>query len=107
MNRIKELRLEHGWKQDELGEMIQVGKGSVSRYEAEKRQLDPEAINDLCDLFGCTADYLLCRSSVRHPTVSEEDALLIHTYHALPLAIRQAVDGLMAPYIETAEKKRA
>ena len=36
----------------------------------------------------------------------EQDEL-VRTYEALPLAIRQAVDGLMAPYRAGAERKKA
>lgn len=105
MNRIKELRIENKWKQEELGEKIQVGKGSISRYELEQRQLDPATIGALCDLFGCTSDYLLGRSDFRDPVVTNEDAQLLQTYHALPLEIRRAVDGLMEPYRQAAEQK--
>ena len=105
MNRIKDLRQERGWKQDELGEMIKVGRGSVSRYESEVRQLDPATIHALCDLFGCTSDYLLGRSTFRDAVITEEQAELLRAYEALPLEIRRAVDVLMAPY-RTAEKKK-
>ena len=106
MNRIKELRQARGWKQDELGEMIQVGKGSVSRYEAETRQLDPATIHALCDLFGCTSDYLLGRSSFRNPVITEEQAYILHTYSLLPPEIRRAVDVIMEPYAADAEEKK-
>ena len=106
MNRIKELRQERGWKQDELGEFIQVGKGSVSRYESEVRQLDPATIHALCDLLGCTADYLLGRSENRLPVINEEDGAILRAYHALPLEIRRAVDGLMEPYKPATESEK-
>lgn len=83
MNRIKVLRELAGWTQDELGEKINVGKGAVSRYEQEKRQPDPEKIHALCDLFDCSADYLLGRSDQAKPSeLSSEDAELLRAYHA-------------------------
>ena len=105
MNRIKELRQAMGWKQEDLGRYLAVGKGAVSRYETEVRQLDPALICKLCDLFGCTADYLLGRSDAPLPAVSDEDAQILAAYHALPVAIRQAVDGLLAPYRPDAKEK--
>lgn len=107
MNRIRELRTLNGWKQEELGQRLNVGKGAVSRYEKELRQLDPATICALCDLFHVTADYLLGRSDAPLPAISDEDAELLSAYHALPLAIRQAVDGLLAPYRPASVEKAA
>ncbi len=106
MNRIRELRTAQDWTQAQLGKKIGVAKTTISGYEAEDRQLTPATIHTLCDLFGCTADYLLGRSDRQLPAVAPEDARLLAAYHALPLEIRRAVDGLMAPYMEIADKKQ-
>lgn len=106
MNRIRELRELRGWKQEDLGQKLNVGKGAISRYEGEKRQLDPTAIHALCDLFGCTADYLLGRSASPRPVISPEDAAVLDAYHALPLELRRAVDGILAPYRAAASEKK-
>lgn len=109
MNRIRELRDAQGWTQEDLGQRLNVGKGAVSRYEAEKRQLDPATIFALCDLFCCTADYLLGRSPSPLPVIAPEDAAVLEAYHALPLELRRAVDGILEPYRAAAasEKKDA
>lgn len=62
MNRIKELRAEKGMKQSELAALLHVGRTAVSNYELEVNSLDPDLINRLCEIFDCSADYLLCRS---------------------------------------------
>lgn len=80
MNRIRELREAAGMYQDELGARLNVGKGAISRYELEKRQLDPPTICALCDIFGCTADYLLGRSDTSVPSVTPEQARLLKAY---------------------------
>ena len=85
MNRIRELRELQGWKQEDLGQRLNVGKGAISRYETEKRQLDPSTINALCDLFGCTADYLIGRSPSPLPVITPEDSAVLEAYRALPL----------------------
>ena len=82
MNRIRELRELQDWTQEELGQKLNVGKGAVSRYEMEKRQLDPATICLLCDLFDCSADYLLGRSDIRKPEVSEYEIRLIEAFRA-------------------------
>lgn len=109
MNRIRELRELQGWTQEDLGQRLNVGKGAVSRYEGERRQLDPALICALCDLFGCTADYLLGRSASPLPVISREDAAVLEAYHALPLELRRAVDGILEPYraVAAREKKDA
>ena len=70
MNRIRELRLVHGWTQAQLGKHVGAAKSTVSGYETEERQLTPEMIGTLCDLFGCTADYLLGRSDEPYAKLS-------------------------------------
>lgn len=96
MNRIRELRELRGWKQEELGQKLNVGKGAISRYEGEKRQLDPTAIHALCDLFGCTADYLLGRSETPLPVISDADARILAAYHAASVRDRALVDQILA-----------
>lgn len=98
MNRIRELREANGWTQTQLGKRIGVAKTTITGYEREDRQPTPATICALCDLFGCTADYLLGRSSSPQPVISPEDAAVVEAYHALPLEIRKAVDGLLEPY---------
>ena len=107
MNRIRELRQASGWTQTQLGKKIGAAKNTISGYENEVRHVDPLTIHKLCDLFGCTADYLLGRSDAPLPVISSEDAELLAAYHALPLAIRQAVDGLLAPYRPASGEKAA
>ena len=105
MNRIRDLRQARGWYQTDLAEKLKTAPNTISRYETGQRQLDPETICALCDIFGCTADYLLGRSASPDPAVSASDAELLRIYHALPLEIRRAVDGLMAPYRTEAKEK--
>lgn len=106
MNRIRELRQARGWYQTDLAEKLKTAPNTISRYETGQRQLDPETICTLCDLFGCTSDYLLGRSFSPAPVISDADAELLQIYHALPLEIRRAVDGLLAPYRTEQKEKR-
>lgn len=106
MNRIRELREAAKMTQRQLGTILNVGHSAVSQYESEQRQLDPATICALCDLFGCTADYLLGRSPSPLPVITPEDAAVLDAYHALPFAIRGAVDGLLAPYRTAAVEKK-
>jgi len=105
MNRIRELRQARGWRQQDLADKLHLKKNTISRYETGSLGLDADDISTLCDIFGCTADYLIGRSAVPYSVVTDADAQLLQTYHALPLEIRRAVDGLMAPYRQAAEQK--
>lgn len=65
LNRLRELRTEFGWTQEELGVKIKVQKSAISKYEIGRSALSDELIEQLCDIFGCSADYLLGLSNVR------------------------------------------
>lgn len=102
MNRIKDLRLGRSLSQAQLGSVLGCVGQTVSKLETESRQLDPITIHALCDFFGCTADYLLGRSEVLSPAVSDADAQLLAAYHAAPDHVRAAIDTLLRP----AEQKK-
>ena len=104
MLRLKALREAAGLTQDELGQRLNVGKGTVSRYENDRRQLDPATICALCDLFGCTADYLLGRSDSPLPVISDADARLLEAYHAASLRDRALVDQILAATMPSEEE---
>ena len=93
-------------QQAQLGKRIGVAKTTISGYEIGTRQLDPATICTLCDLFGCTADYLLGRSLSPAPVMSSQDAIVLEAYHALPLELRRAVDGILEPYREPVREKK-
>lgn len=107
MNRIKELRQMQGWTQAQLGARIGTAKSTISEYENEKHLLDPPTIHALCDLFGCTSDYLLGRSDVAYSSVTPEDAALLASYHSAPENVREAISVLLSGESEPAEKKKA
>ena len=104
MIRLRELRERENMTQRQVAAVINVRNTAVSQYERGDRQLDPDKICALCDLFGCTADYLLGRSSAPDPAVTEEDVRLIAAYHAADPRDRAFVDHLLRldfPEVET------
>lgn len=80
MNRLRELRISNNWRQEDLAQKLNTKRQTVARYENGERGLDIETIVKLCDIFGCTADYLLCRSTVGslNLTMDEESLILAH-----------------------------
>lgn len=63
MNRIKELREEKGWKQDDLGKLLGVQKATISKYETGRIPLTDDTIRKLSDIFQVPSDYILGISS--------------------------------------------
>lgn len=57
--KIKELRQQKGWSQEELGQKIQYTKSNVSKWENETTSPDIETLKKLADLFGVDINYFL------------------------------------------------
>lgn len=100
MNRIRRLRLEQGWRQEDLAVKLNTKQQTVARYETGERGIDAETICQLCDIFGVTADYLLCRSDNPRPVISNDDAAVLRAYHAASLRDRGLIDQILQAYIE-------
>lgn len=99
MNRIRDLRIMRGWLQDDLAKQINLSRQTVSCYENETRSIDIETIHRLCDIFGCTADYLLCRSDMPTPQISAEDWELLSAYHAADEDTRAGINLILARWV--------
>ena len=72
--RIKDMRLEKGMSQQELGDLIGVTKVSICGYENGTRTPSLDTFCVLADIFETTTDYLLGREV---PVVSEDGNELI------------------------------
>lgn len=105
MNRIRDLRTANGWTQSQLGKKIGAAKSTVSGYESGDHQLTPALINTLCDLFGCTADYLLGRSQVLQPAITDQQLRLLQAYEAADARDREFIDRLLRLDVPAEEKK--
>lgn len=99
-NRIKELRVQKNMTQKDLALILNCAPTAVSKYELEQLGIDSEKINVLCDIFGCAADYLLCRSDNPRPEISDADAAILRAYHAASLRDRGLIDQILKAYVE-------
>ena len=106
MNRIKELRMQHGLKQSDLARELHIARTAISKYENGQLDFGLNTICALCDIFGCTADYLLGRSSRPAPALTEAEAQLLAAYAAATPEIRAIVDHALTPYKEETEADR-
>lgn len=78
--------------------MLSCSRVAVSHWETESRGLDVPTILRLCEIFGCTADYLLGRSAVPSAELSPEEEDLLLAYRAATPEIRAIVDHALLPY---------
>lgn len=102
MNRIRELRTSKGWTQDDLAARLNTKRQAVGHYETGIRGLDTETICRLCDIFGCTADYLLGRSDRQTPELTAEEEQLLAAWASAPPEIRAIIETALAPYRQDA-----
>lgn len=83
MNRIKELRIERGWNQADLAHALNITRPAVGHYETGKRSPDVNGILLLCEIFGCSSDYLLGRSEIRNLELTHDEAELLKGYRSI------------------------
>lgn len=98
MNRLRELRIGKKYSQEKLGKIIGCTSATISKYELEQRELDSATIRCLCDIFNCTADYLLCRSDSPSAKISEEEAALLRAYRAADEHTKAVVRLALEPF---------
>lgn len=78
MNKIKELRNAKQMKQSDLAKLLNCQPTTISNYETGYRDLDSGTILRLCEIFECTADYLLGRSPlIQMKLTPEEESFII------------------------------
>ena len=84
--RIKNMRLEKGLSQQELGDLLGVTKVSICGYENGTRTPSLETFNLMAEVFNTTTDYLLGREIVIRSednaeylgNISKDDIDIIH-----------------------------
>ena len=57
--RLKQLRREHGEKQEDLGEIIGVSKAQISELEKGNKSTTLEKFALICEHYKVSSDYLL------------------------------------------------
>lgn len=72
MNRIKNLREELNMTQQELADKLEGAKSTIAMYEKGDRKPSLEVLVKLSEIFGCSIDYILCKSDIRNPEQQED-----------------------------------
>lgn len=108
MNRIKELREARGWTQKRLAKEMHCTDMTISRYESNDRGISSDTICRLCDIFGCTADYLLGRSAIEKSALTEEEEALLTAWRKADDYARDIVETALKPFAkDTSSEKKA
>ena len=103
VNRIKELRVAKGWTQAELGQMLNCSDVAIGRYENGKRGIDISTICRLCEIFDCTADYLIGRSPLRTSELDPEEEALLLAWRASDQRGRDSTRVALSPFWQDAD----
>ena len=93
--------------QDDLARQLNVTRVTVSRYETGDRGLDAPTIHALCDVFGCSADYLLGRSDLPSSDLDPEEVELLLAWRAADDHDRAIVATTLARYKEESSSSAA
>lgn len=102
--RLKELREGYNLKQSELGEKLDVSRGSISYYENQDRAPDIEFLARASNFFNVSCDYLLGRTRAAAPDDFIQEA--VNRYGLSEQAL-QFIEWLNAPLdIDVAEQDR-
>lgn len=70
-NRIKKLRQERRWTQEELALKIGTSSRMIGFFENNERKFSLNAATKLADLFNCSVDYLIMKTDIRNNDVDK------------------------------------
>lgn len=79
-DKLKALRLEKGWTQQQLAEKVELVNASISAYEQGAKFPSVEVVIKLCSLLNTSADYLLGLSDsldLKMSALTDEQRLLV------------------------------
>ena len=103
--RIKSLREEHKYTQEDVAKKLNISIAALSRYETgtfEPKSL--ELIVDLSTLYNVSTDYLLGKTDAKNPEIDFEKmdiGLTNKTYENLTEAQRLQIKKLISVIVET------
>ena len=91
MCRIKELRKKNGWTQEYLGDLVDVQKATISKYEKGIVEPSTEVLKKMSVLFNVSTDYLLGRDDVPVTMIPQEELNLLNGFRNLTQDGREAL----------------
>lgn len=100
MNRIKELRVAKGLTQEDLGNVLNVQKAAISKYENGRAEPSVDILRKMAAFFKVSSDYLLGISELAQPPaapastppLSPQEQDLLRKYRTLTPDHQQDID---------------
>ncbi len=71
--RLKQLREQKGLIQQDIADLLKVGRATIAGYETKGKQPDYEKLNKLADFFNVSIDYLLGRELTQENKTYEQE----------------------------------
>ena len=65
--RIRNLRIDNGYTQQQVADYLNVRQNTYSQYETGVLYYSLEMVGKLADLYGVSVDYLMDRTDVKEP----------------------------------------
>ena len=88
--RLRELRTQRGFSQQDLADRTDQTKQAISQYERGVRRPDMDMLLALCDIFNVSLDYLTGKEDVTPRLVDKNDLRVLETYHMDKKAMKVA-----------------
>lgn len=88
INRFAEARKRKGLKAVQVAELVGVTKGTLSTWESGQKMPTYDNLLTLANLYGCSIDYLLCRTPVSTELPDgavKLDLNVLNIYHGRPV----------------------
>ncbi|MFT4414192.1 helix-turn-helix domain-containing protein [Fredinandcohnia humi] len=109
--RLRELRVEHGYTMEEVGKKIGVKKSSYASYETKYRQPPLEKLKSFSRLYGVSVDYILGLTDEKNNeesfNIRLKEELRKRGIHWDGLSIPEEVLLLLEKTLEDAIKKQS
>lgn len=104
-DKLRKLRKERGWSQDELGQRAGIHGRHVGKYEIGRAMPNAETVVKLAEVFGVSIDYLLREDLDRTaaPSAALRDGDLLRQFEAVERMgddDRHVITSLIDAYIK-------
>lgn len=91
--RLRELRTQNNYSQQDLADKMGVTKQTISQYERGVRKPDMDTLTALCDIFNVSSDYLMGKSDVTVRLLNTDDLRRLNSSHQDQSNIAAHFDG--------------